>query len=128
MDRQTRISVYQKAERELLVTDAEIVLPGRGLQYIGRIAQLSTEGCVIETKCQLEPGTTVEVWMRTERMPLRVMANIVERRAGGMEFRFQPMPNRKMDQIEILRGELADAARAAELAGVKGAQSDTKMV
>jgi hypothetical protein len=111
MGSRRKISVYQTPVRESLVTDAEIVLPGRGLQYMGRIAQLSTEGCLLDTKCQLEPGTMVEVWMRTERMPLRVLANIVERRATGMEFKFQPMTDRKMDQIEILRGELADAAR-----------------
>ena len=112
MGSEKKVVVYQMAVREPLVTDAEIVLPGRGLQYMGRIAHLSTEGCLIETKCQLEPGTTVEVWMRTERMPLRVLANIVERRATGMEFKFQPMTGRKLDQIEILRGELADAARS----------------
>ncbi len=111
MGSQKKIAVYQTPVREPLVTDAEIVLPGRGLQYMGRIAQLSTEGCLLETKCGLEPGTTVEVWLRTERMPLRVLANIVERRATGMEFKFQPMTDRKMDQIDILRGELADAAR-----------------
>jgi hypothetical protein len=108
-----KVTVYQTPVREPLVTDAEIVLPGRGLQYIGRIAQLSTQGCLIETKCQLEPGTTVEVWLRTERMPLRVLASLVERRATGVEFKFQPMTDRKMDQIEILKGELADAAREA---------------
>ena len=113
MGSQKSITVYQKSVREPLVTDAEIVLPGRGLHYMGQIAQLSREGCLLETKCQLEPGTTVEVWLRTERMPLRVLANIVERRATGMEFKFQPMTGRKMDQIEILRGKLADAARAA---------------
>jgi hypothetical protein len=111
MGSHTKVTVYQTPVREPLVTDAEIVLPGRGLQYMGRIAHLSTEGCLIETKCQLEPRTTVEVWMRTERMPLRVLANLVERRATGVEFKFLPMAGRKLDQIEILRGELADAAR-----------------
>ncbi len=54
--------------------------------------------------------------MRTEGMPLRVMANLVDRRATGVEFEFQPMPGRKMDQIEILRGELADEAARAQRA------------
>jgi hypothetical protein len=107
-----KVTVYQMRVREPLVTDAEIVLPGRGLQYIGQITHLSTEGCLLETKCKLEPGTIVEVWLRTERMPLRLLANIVQRRATGVEFKFQPMTDRKMNQIEILRGELADAARA----------------
>jgi hypothetical protein len=96
------------------VSDAEIVLPGRGLQYEGRIAYLTTEGCLIDTKCRLEPGTVVEVWLRTEGMPLRVLANLVERREQGVEFRFHTMTGRKMDQIEILRGELAEEIARAQ--------------
>jgi hypothetical protein len=53
--------------------------------------------------------------MRTERMPLRVLANLVERREQGVEFHFQEMTNRKMDQIEILRGELAEEAARNEV-------------
>ncbi len=112
---QKKIAVYRMATRENSASDAEIVLPGRGLQYGGKIVYLAMEGCVIETKCQLEPGTVVEVWMRTERMPLRILANLVERRATGVEFRFHEMTYRKMDQIEVLQGELAEeAARAQE--------------
>ncbi|MGA7522131.1 MAG: PilZ domain-containing protein [Acidobacteriaceae bacterium] len=108
---QTRkVSVYQGTGREMLPSDAEIVLPGRGLQYPGRIAYLSSEGCLIESKCRLEPGTTVELWMRTERMPLRLLAHLVERREAGVEFRFQEMSLRKLDQIESLKAELAAEA------------------
>jgi hypothetical protein len=87
-------------------SDAEIVLPGRGLQYQGQIADLSAQGCLIQTKCRLEPGTLVEVWMRTEGMPLRVAASLVERQERGVQFLFQPMPARKLAQIEALRSEL----------------------
>jgi hypothetical protein len=87
-------------------SDAEIVLPGRGLQYQGQIADLSAQGCLIQTKCRLEPGTLVEVWMRTEGMPLRVAASLVERQERGVQFLFQPMPARKLAQIEALRTEL----------------------
>jgi PilZ domain len=102
-----RVSVYGSAVRETAPNEAEIVLPGRGLQYPGRIAYLSSEGCVIESKCRLEPGTAVELWMRTERLPLRLLAHLVERREVGMEFRFQAMSLRKLDQIESLKAELA---------------------
>ncbi|MFP5226760.1 MAG: hypothetical protein ACLGXA_03970 [Acidobacteriota bacterium] len=112
---QRRITVYRMQAREPSASDVEIVLPGRGLQYDGKIVFLSPESCVLDTKCRLEPGTLVEVWMRTERMPLRVLANLVERRATGVEFHFHEMTGRKMDQIETLRGELAqEAARAQE--------------
>lgn len=87
-------------------SDAEIVLPGRGLQYQGQIADLNAQGCLIQTKCRLEPGTLVEVWMRTEGMPLRVAASLVERQERGVQFLFQPMPARKLAQIEALRTEL----------------------
>jgi hypothetical protein len=87
-------------------SDVEIVLPGRGLQYQGQLADLSPDGCVIQTKCRLEPGTTVEVWMRTEGMPLRVAASLVERQESGVQFLFQPMPARKQAQIAALRTEL----------------------
>ncbi len=86
--------------------DAEIVLPGRGLKYDGHIAALSPQGCLIETKCRLEPGTAVEVWLRTEGMPLRLAAKLVDRQASGVQFAFQPMPPRKQEQLEILRVEL----------------------
>ncbi|MGA8530259.1 MAG: PilZ domain-containing protein [Acidobacteriaceae bacterium] len=112
--KQTRtVSVYQSAAREAEASDAEIVLPGRGLQYPGRIVYLSGEGCLIESKCRLEPGTTVELWMRTERMPLRLLAHLVERREAGVEFRFQELSGRKLDQIESLKAELAAEAGAA---------------
>jgi len=115
MFQQKQIRVYQSSVRETSAADAEIVLPGRGLQYDGHISYLSTEGCLIETKCRLEPGTVVEVWLRTEGMPLRVLANLVDRRESGVEFKFHEMSDRKLDQIEILRGELAEeAARGAQ--------------
>ncbi len=117
-----KIAVYQMAARPTSASDAEIVLPGRGLQYEGKIVNLAAEGCVIDTKCRLEPGTMVEVWMRTERMPLRIPANLVERRATGVEFRFHGITNRKMDQIEALQGELAEeATRVQEKAAERSA-------
>jgi len=95
-----------EAPRRGTASDVEIVLPGRGLQYPGHIAALNTEGCLIETKCRLEPGTAVEVWLRTENMPLRLAAKLVERQEQGVQFMFQPMPMRKQEQLEILRTEL----------------------
>ncbi len=97
----------KEAPRRGTASDAEIVLPGRGLQYPGQIAALSGEGCVIETKCRLEPGTAVEVWMRTEGMPLRVAARLVERQERGVEFKFMSLPDRKLQQIQNLQSELA---------------------
>ena len=111
---QTRqISMYGPSARERSPSDAEIVLPGRGLQYPGRIAYLSAEGCLIDSKCRLEPGTTVELWMQTGHMPMRLLAHLVERREAGIEFRFQAMSLRKLDQIESLRAELSAEAGAA---------------
>jgi hypothetical protein len=86
--------------------DAEIVLPGRGLKFDGHVAALNPQGCLIETKCRLEPGTAVEVWLRTEGMPLRLAARLVDRSERGVQFAFQPMPPRKQEQIETLRVEL----------------------
>lgn len=115
MSLRRKVSVYRMAARETAASDAEIVLPGRGLQYPGRITYLSTEGCLIESKCRLEAGTTVELWMRTERMPLRLLAHLVERREAGVEFRFHEMSLRKLDQIESLKAEMAaEAEQAAE--------------
>ena len=95
-----------EAPRRGTAADVEIVLPGRGLQYPGLIADLNAQGCLIETKCKLEAGTAVEVWMRTEGMPLRLAARLVERQARGVQFEFQAMPMRKQEQLEILRLEL----------------------
>ena len=95
-----------EAPRRGAGNDAEIVLPGRGLKYDGHVAALSPQGCLIETKCRLEPGTAVEVWLRTEGMPLRLAAKLVDRAERGVQFAFQPMPLRKQEQLEILRIEL----------------------
>ena len=95
-----------EAPRRGSVDDAEIVLPGRGLQYPGHVAALNAEGCLIETKCRLEPGTAVEVWLRTEGMPLRLAAKLVDRQERGVQIVFQPMPMRKQEQLEVLRIEL----------------------
>jgi hypothetical protein len=113
MIRGRTISGYASTLRGTSPSDAEIVLPGRGLQYPGRIAWLSPEGCLIESKCRLEPGTTVELWMRTHGMPLRLTAHLVVRREAGIEFRFQELSLRKLDQIEDLRSELTAEAGAA---------------
>jgi hypothetical protein len=99
----------QEAPRRGTANDAEIVLPGRGLQYPGHIAELSVAGCLIETRCKLEAGTAVEVWLRTESMPLRLAAKLVERQERGVKIEFQPMPLRKQEQLEILRVELGMA-------------------
>jgi PilZ domain len=107
------VAVYRSTEGEVAPSDAEIVLPGRGLQYPGRILYLSAEGCLIQSECRLEPGTTVELWMRTERMPLRLLAHLVERRDAGVEFRFQEMSLRKLGQIDSLKAELASEVGVA---------------
>ena len=98
-----------EAPRRGTANDAEIVLPGRGLQYPGQIAELSQQGCLIQSKCKLEAGTAVEVWMRTEGMPLRLAAKLVDRSERGVKIEFQPMPPRKQEQLEILRIELGMA-------------------
>jgi hypothetical protein len=48
----------------------------------------------------------VEVWLRTEGMPLRLGARLIERQVRGVQFEFQPMPMRKQEQVEGLRREL----------------------
>ncbi|HEX4309605.1 MAG TPA: hypothetical protein VHZ25_06220 [Acidobacteriaceae bacterium] len=87
-------------------SDAEIVLPGRGLQYNGHIVELRAVGCVIETKCRLEPGTMVEVWLRTHGEPLRIAASLVGRQENWVRFSFPSLPVRKAAQIEDLRAAL----------------------
>jgi hypothetical protein len=103
---ETREGAPGEAPRRGTASDAEIVLPGRGLQYTGHIASLNAQGCLLETKCRLEPGTAVEVWLRTESMPLRLAARLIERSERGVKFVFQPMPVRKQEQVEMLRAEL----------------------
>ena len=45
--------------------------------------------------------------MRTEGMPLRVAARLVERQERGVEFKFMSLPDRKLQQIQNLQSELA---------------------
>ncbi len=47
MSSQRQVTVYRMKAKETSASDVEIVLPGRGLQYDGKIAYLSTEGCLI---------------------------------------------------------------------------------
>ena len=95
-----------EAPRRGSASDVDIVLPGRGLQFPGQIVELTVQGCLIQTKCRLEDGTAVEVWLRTDGMPLRLAAKLVQKGDRGVQIEFQPMPRRKQDELEVLRTEL----------------------
>lgn len=101
---------------------AEIVVPGRGLRYSGRIADLSAGGCFIETGCRLERGTAVEVWINTEGLPLRLAANLAGRRESGVGCRFHSVTPRKLEQIRVVIAELVE-----EQAGNRSAEPATGM-
>lgn len=90
---------------------AEILVPGRGLRYAGRIANLSAGGCFIETSCRLERGTSVELSIETHGMPLRVAANLVVCQKPGVGCRFLNVSARKLEQIEELIRELEEEQR-----------------
>lgn len=90
---------------------AEIAVPGRGLRYRGRIGNLSAQGAFIETDCPLERGTSVELRMETEGMPLRVAANLMARRRNGVGLRFHNVTARKLDQIHAIIAELRENER-----------------
>lgn len=99
---------------------AEVVAPGRGLRFPGRIANLSAEGCFLETACRLERGTSVEIWMCTQGVPLRIAAHLMVWKEDGAGFRFDPMSERKLEQIAMLIRELEDAYRAEQEGGAGG--------
>lgn len=99
-------TVNLEAPRRGDASDVEIVLPGRGLQYPGQLAELTVQGCLVQTKCRMEEGTSVEVWFRTEGLPLRLAAKLVQKGERGVQFEFLPMPARKQDQLEGLRLEM----------------------
>jgi hypothetical protein len=99
------------AQRYGCAGDAEIVVPGRGLRYSGKIGNLSVGGCFIEAHCALERGTQVEVWMNAEGQPLRVAANLMVRRTTGVGLRFLGMTDRKAQQVRGLIAELAAEER-----------------
>jgi hypothetical protein len=96
--------------------DAEIVVPGRGLSYQGKIGNLSVGGCFLEVQCALERGTSVEIWMNASGQPLRVAANLLARRENGAGFRFHSLTPRKLEQIRSLIAELEQSAAEAEKA------------
>lgn len=104
--RRAEPTVNPEAPRRGDASDVEIVLPGRGLQYPGRLTELTAQGCLVQTKCRMEDGSSVEVWLRTEGLPLRLAARLVQKSERGVQFDFQPMPPRKQDQLEALRLEL----------------------
>jgi hypothetical protein len=100
------------APRYRCAGEAELVIPGRGLQYRGKIADLSTAGCFIETECRLERGTSAEIRMEFEGVPLRLAAHLLVRRPKGLGFRFSQLTPRKVEQIEGLIAELREIAAA----------------
>jgi hypothetical protein len=104
----------RNAQRYGCAGNAEIVLPGRGLRYAGKIGNLSVGGCFIEAHCSLERGTAVEVWMNAEGQPLRVAANLMVRRTTGVGLRFLGLTDRKTEQIRALIAELAGEERRLE--------------
>jgi hypothetical protein len=91
--------------------DAEVVVPGRGLHYKGKIGNLSAGGCFIEAQCSLERGTRVEVWMNVQGQPLRLAASLLVRRPSGVGLRFEGVTERKLAQIRTLIVELEDEER-----------------
>ncbi|MGC2638968.1 MAG: PilZ domain-containing protein [Acidobacteriaceae bacterium] len=112
--------------------DAEIVLPGGGLRFGGKIKDLSIGGCFLETNCRLERGTGVEIWMCAKGIPLRMAANLVVKRETGVGFRFYGVTARKMDMIRSLMAELAEEIAEHEQepraeAGVNGGPAETQM-
>lgn len=107
MDQQLQPRERRQAPRYSCAGQAEIVVPGRGLRYPGRIANLSAAGCRIETGCCLERGTSVEIWMNAEGLPLRLAANLMVRRGGSAGFRFTNVSPRQLHQIRSLIAELA---------------------
>jgi hypothetical protein len=102
------------AQRYGCAGDAEVVLPGRGLRYAGKIGNLSVGGCFVETRCGLERGTAVEVWLNAQGQPLRLAANLMVRRTTGVGLRFLGMTERKAEQIRGLIAELAGEERERE--------------
>jgi hypothetical protein len=108
MSDETSEILRRAAPRYGCAGDAEIVLPGRGLRYPGRIGDLSIGGCSLETRCRLERGTAVEIWMNAQGQPLRVAANLMVQRENGAGFRFHSVTARKLLQIRSLIAELAE--------------------
>lgn len=94
--------------------EAEIVAPGCGLRFAAQIVNLSAGGCFLGTKCRLERGTLVEIWMKAEGLPLRVAANLLGWSERGAAFRFHGMTARKLEQIGILIAELEREQKAKE--------------
>jgi PilZ domain len=113
------------APRYGCVGDAEIVLPGLGLQYRGKIANLSASGCFIETQCRLERGTRAEVWMSVQGQPLRLAASLLVRRTSGVGLRFEGVTERKLAQIRTLIAELEEEER--RLHPVEGADGQEEV-
>ena len=101
----------RKAPRFGCAGAAEIVVPGRGLRYRGRVVDLSAGGCFIEAECRLERGTAVELWMEPEGEPLRILAHLVVRRPNGIGCSFHGLTERKMREVNRLMGLLAEEAR-----------------
>ena len=104
--RRDDVHVNPEAPRRGAANDVEIVLPGRGLQFHGEIVGLTSKACLVQTKCRMEDGTQVEIWFRTEGLPLRLAARLMKKGDSGVQFAFQPMPLRKQEQLEVLRIEL----------------------
>jgi hypothetical protein len=90
--------------------EAELAVPECGLRQRGRIADLSTAGCFVETECRLERGTSVEVRMNVEGLPLRLAACLLVCRPNGWGLRFTQLTRRKVEQIECLIAELKAAS------------------
>lgn len=107
---------------------AEIVVPSNGLHFRGRIANLSQGGCLIEAKCHLERGTGVELCFTAEGIPLRVPANLMERRANGVGFRFGQLSGRRLAQIEALIAELEEERKKENPAPLAGSGIEGRQV
>jgi hypothetical protein len=86
---------------------AEVFLPSGGLNFRGRILNMSVTGCFVEAEFNLERGTRVEVYIETSSTRFRVAGAVSALRSKrGVGIFFVDLTRRGAGQIEELIGEL----------------------
>ena len=104
---------------------AEVFVIGKGLRFVGKIADLSESGCYIQTPHQLERGTHLELSFEVNRMHFRLSGGIrVVRLRSGIGIAFDNMNERRRGFVQELIEDLAAREEKSRREAAQEAKAD----
>ncbi len=103
-----QVGELRQHRRYVLDAWAEVVLKDGSMLFRGRVLDVSTGGCYVETavRLRLAHGTRVEMVFRVREHVFRCEAQSRMTSAHGAGFMFERMDERTQEELGIFLGEL----------------------